>query len=214
MGTRMRMHQQAAGLAAGLLVALLAAVPARGENLRARSFSLQIDSGAAFIHEPGFGHGLRFGAGVFFKTAKRAGFEVLIERFEVPIDEGAGGLSAGRMDVTTLVLNQQVYFFTRGRFLPYAALGVGFAFIGYSPDDSAVLPEKDIVDRMALQVGGGLDFRLSAHTAVGGRVRYNMIKTWVEELPRTSPIRDTDPLAQDMLHLYGLELSLGLKVSF
>jgi hypothetical protein len=41
-----------------------------------------------------------------------------------------------------------------------------------------------------------------------------MVKTWVEDLPRTEPIRETDPLAQNMLHLYGLELSLGLKFSF
>jgi hypothetical protein len=93
-------------------------------------------------------------------------------------------------------------------------LGVGFCFIGYSPDDAAVLPEKDFVDRLALQLGGGLDFRVSSGLAVSGKVRYNMVKTWVEDLPRTEPIRETDPLAQNMLHLYGLELSLGLKFSF
>jgi hypothetical protein len=41
-----------------------------------------------------------------------------------------------------------------------------------------------------------------------------MAKTWVEDLPRTGPIRDTDPLAQYMLRLFGLELGIGLKLSF
>jgi hypothetical protein len=41
-----------------------------------------------------------------------------------------------------------------------------------------------------------------------------MVKTWVEELPREEPIRMTDPLAQDMLYLYGFELGVGIKFSF
>jgi hypothetical protein len=93
-------------------------------------------------------------------------------------------------------------------------VGVGLAFFGYAPDDPAALPEKAVVDRFALQLGGGADLRISERLALTGRVRYNMAKTWVEVLPRTGPIRDQDPLAQDMMHLYALEFGLGLKVTF
>jgi opacity protein-like surface antigen len=207
-------------LAAGLILALAAAAgPARAEGRSPKIFSLVIDAGASFVHEPGFGHGWRYGGGVFFKTAQRAAVEVLLERFVVPVDEGAGsvtagGLSAGRMEMTSLVINHHVFFLTRGIFRPFATVGVGFAFFGYAPDDPEVLPEKAIVDRFALQLGGGADLRISERLALTGRVRYNMAKTWVEILPRTGPIRDQDPLAQDMMHLYALELSLGLKVTF
>jgi len=212
------MRQSARRQGRGLVVVLLlAAGVARADIGGLKPFSAQLDSGAVFVKEAGFGHGWRYGGGVFFRTGKRAGVEILLERFGVPVEEDAGGepgLGAGRMDMTSLLFNQHLFFLSRGRILPYAILGVGFCFIGYSPDDAAVLPEKDFVDRLALQLGGGLDFRVSSGLAVSGKVRYNMVKTWVEDLPRTEPIRETDPLAQNMLHLYGLELSLGLKFSF
>ena len=94
-------------------------------------------------------------------------------------------------------------------------IGVGFYFIGYTPGSLAEgLINLDFVDRMALQLGGGLDVRLSSRLAITGNVRYNMVKTWVETLPRTDPIRDTDPTQQNILHLYALAATLGLKLSF
>jgi len=207
-------------LAVGLTLALAAAAgPAGAEGRSAKTFSLVIDAGASFVHEPGFGHGWRYGGGVIFKTAKRAAVEVLLERFEVPVDEGAGsvtagGLSAGRVEMTSLVINHHVYILTRGGILPFATVGIGFSFFGYVPDDTTVLPDKGIVDRFALQLGCGVDLRISERLALTGRARYNMAKTWVEILPRTGPIRDQDPLAQDMMHLYALEFGLGIKVTF
>jgi opacity protein-like surface antigen len=201
------------------LTLLAAAGPARAEGRSAKTFSLVIDAGASFVHEPGFGHGWRYGGGVIFKTAKRAAVEVLLERFEVPVDEGAGsvtagGLGAGRMEMTSLVINHHVYILTRGEILPFATVGVGFSFFGYMPDDTTALPDKGIVDRFALQLGCGVDLRISERLALTGRARYNMAKTWVEILPRTGPIRDQDPLAQDMMHIYALEFGLGIKVTF
>jgi opacity protein-like surface antigen len=193
---------------------LLAAGTARADIGGMKPFSAQLDSGAVFVKETGFGHGWRYGGGVFFRTGKRAGVEILLERFGVPVEEGAAGLVAGRMDMTSLLINQHLFFLSRGRILPYAIIGVGFCFIGFSPDDAVVLPEKDFVDRLALQLGGGLDYRISSRLAITGKVRYNMVKTWVETLPRTDPIRNTDPTQQNILHLYALAASLGLKLSF
>jgi opacity protein-like surface antigen len=223
--------RSAAGRVAGAIAALAAALTfalapaeARAQEASgrpAKAFGLVIDAGAAFVHEPGFGHGLRYGAGVFFKTARRAAFEIVLERFEVPVEEGAGqdeagigGLTAGRMRLTSVVFNQHVYIVTRGRFRPFATVGVGFDFITFAADDAMVTPQRDLVDRLALQLGGGVDVRFTDRLALTGRVRYNMAKTWIQDLPAPDPIREVDPLAQHMLNLFGLELSLGVIVTF
>jgi len=222
--------RRAAGAASGFVAATVAALAfvltpanawAQGQGHPLKPFAMVIETGAAFVHEPGFGHGLKYGVGFFFKTARRAAFEIVLERFEVPVDEGAGrdeaglgGLTAGLMDMTSVVFNQHIYVFTRGLVQPFVTIGVGFDFIGFAPDDRAVRPRQDIVDRLALQLGGGADLRITDRLALSGRARYNMAKTWVQDLPGPDRIRDVDPHAQHMLNLFGLELSLGVKVIF
>ena len=204
-----------AWIAGSLAAALLGAPAAARADLGAkRSVAVVVDSGVASIKEPGFGRGWRYGGGLFFQTGKHAGVEIALESFGVPVAEGAAGLAAGRMTMTTLRADHCWYVLSRGRLFPYVVTGVGFTFFGYSPEVAPAAPEKGIVDRLALQLGAGLDFRATKKLAILGRVRYNMAKTWVEEWPRTGPIRDTDPLAQDMLQLYGLELGVGIKLSF
>jgi len=213
-------------LGTGLLLAGLLAMPAQaasGADLNARKcVAVVLDLGSVSFGESGFGSGLRYGGGVFFRTGKHAGVEIAVERFDVPVAAGtaataewAAGLGAGRMATTTLLLNQHWYVLSHGRLLPYALIGIGFSFIGYAPD--APPPdgiERDFVDRLALQLGAGLDYRVTSRLAACAKVRGSLAKTWVEILPRTAPIRDTDPLAQNMLELYGLELSFGLKFAF
>ncbi len=201
---------------AGLLAAAIAGTPAAAwADIGARrSVAIVVDSGIVSVTEPGFGGGWRIGGGLFFRTGKHAGVEIALESFGVPVADGTAGLAAGRMTTTTLLVDHCWYVFSHGRMLPYLLTGVGFTFFGYSSDSPSTAPERGIVDRLALQLGAGLDVRASKKLAVCGRVRYNMAKTWVEDLPRTGPIRDTDPLTQDMLRLYGLELGLGIKLSF
>jgi opacity protein-like surface antigen len=180
-----------------------------------KAFSIEMNAGAAYVTEKGYGHGLRYGGGIFWQSSGKFGLEVLLEKYDVPVNDGAEGLTPGEMRTNALLFNCHFYLTGRGLLRPYAIIGVGFYFIGYSPDNPVVgAPELDFVDRMALQLGGGLDVRLSSHLAVTGNVRYNMVKTWVESLPRTEPIRDTDPTQQNILHLYALAASLGLKLSF
>ncbi len=194
-------------------VFLLAPRPGRAED--GKSLSVGLNAGAAFVTEKGYGHGLRYGGGILWQPSPRFGLEVLFEKYDVPVNEGAEGLTPGEMRTNALLFNCLFYLTGRGLLRPYAIVGVGFYFIGYSPDDPVVgPPELDFVDRMALQLGGGLDVRLSSRLAITGNVRYNMVKTWVETLPRTDPIRDTDPTLQNILHLYALAASLGLKLSF
>jgi len=196
---------------------LLTPLTVRGDDHGAiPRFALVLDSGAVFVKEAGFGSGARYGGGLFFKTGHRMGVELLLERFAVPVALGAADLvSAGRMTMTTLLINEQIYVLTEGRVLPYALLGVGFTLLSYAPDDwPAGVPRRVFVDRLALQIGAGLDVRVSSALALCGKARYNLVKTWMEDEGRTDPIRDTDPLAQNMLRLYGLELSLGIKIAF
>jgi hypothetical protein len=194
-------------------VFLLAPRPGRAED--GKSLSVGLNAGAAFVTEKGYGHGLRYGGGILWQPSPRFGLEVLYEKYDVPVNEGAEGLTPGEMRTNALLFDCHFYLTGRGLLRPYAIIGVGLYFIGYSPDDPVVgAPELDFVDRMALQLGGGLDVRLSSRLAITGNVRYNMVKTWVETLPRTDPIRDTDPTQQNILHLYALAASLGLKLSF
>jgi len=202
--------------AAAMLLVTAAALQAHEGDIPRRA--LELDSGRVFVKEEGFGSGWRYGGGVFFRTGHRMGVEILLESFGVPVAPGAAELpAAGRMRMTTLLVNEQLYVLARGRWLPYALMGIGFTFLGYKADPGAwpqdVTP-RVFVDRLALQIGAGLDVRVFSRLAVCGRARYNLVKTWMEDEGRTGPIRDTDPLAQNMLRLYGLELGLGVKLAF
>lgn len=202
---------------AGVLALALMPAFSRGDNTAALPrFAIVVDGGPVFVQEEGFGNGWRLGMGVFFRTSHRMGTEIAIDRFGVPAALGAAGLlSSGRMSMASLLLEEQLYVLTEGPALPYVLVGIGFAFPAYRPASwPADTPRRVFVDRMALQIGGGLDLKITSRLALHGKLRYNLVKTWLEEEGRTIPIREVDPLAQDMLHLYGLELGLGVKVSF
>lgn len=206
--------------AAGLgLAALLAVVPsilcAAPNSREIPRVALALDVGPVIVGETGFGHGWRFAAGLVVRTGHRVGTELLIERYSVPMEPGAAGLPvAGRMSMATLLINEHLYLLTKGPLLPYLLAGIGFTFPGYHPEGwPEGVPERTFVQRLALQAGGGLDVRVFHGFALCAKARYNLVKTWMEDAGRTDPIRDTDPLVQNMLHLYGLELGLGLKIS-
>lgn len=191
-------------------------VPALAAADSIQPLSLQADFGPVAYSERGFGQGMRVGGGVLVRTGRRAAVEVLAEHFSVPVAAGAGGeerLSAGRMEMTALLLQQQFRFLFQGRVQPFVFVGVGFCFIAYVPEKATSGPKVDFVDRLALQWGGGVEYSLFRCVALGARARCNMVRTWVEELPRTHPIRETDSLAENVLNLFGLELSLGLRIA-
>jgi opacity protein-like surface antigen len=197
---------------------ILTAIEVRGDGGVIPRFAVEIDSGPTSVKETGFGSGWRYGGGMFFRTGHRMGVEVMLESFGVPVAAGTADLaSAGRMTMTTLLVNEQLFVLTHGRILPYALMGIGFSFISFAPDDGpANLPQRDFVDRMALQLGAGLAFRITRSLSVTGKARYNLVKTWIENpgLRSRDPVRETNPLEQNMLHLYGLELGLGVRLGF
>ncbi|MCK7490884.1 MAG: hypothetical protein MZW92_03135 [Comamonadaceae bacterium] len=208
------------------MIALAAPAAAAGADLTARRCAgAVVDLGLVTVGETGFGHGLRFGGGFFFRTGKHAAIEVLVGRSEVPVAEGAAGTDIdprpdGREDgdddaprrppLVSVQPRSMASLRPLRRRLLVHRLQAGRA----PPRETVRAVERDLVDRMALQLGGGLDCRLTPRLAACFKARYNLVKTWVEDLPRTAPIRDTDPLVQNMLSLYGLELSLGIKFAF
>ena len=202
------------GLAAVLAVATgtLRAAPRAGTIPR---LALDLDLGRVRVGEAGFGSGWTFASGLFFRTGHRMGTGVLIERYSVPMAPGAAGLPvAGRLSMATLALDEHLYVLTRGPVLPYFLAGIGFAFPAYHPEDwPEGVTERVFVQRLALRLGGGLDVRVFRGLALCVKARCNLVKTWMEDAGRIGPIRETDPLAQSMLRLYGLELGLGIKIT-
>jgi hypothetical protein len=203
----------AAAFAAAAALALAAPGEARAHDGFIPRFAVAVDAGAVSVKEEGFGTGGRFAGGFFFRTGHRMGIEIQVENYGVSIADHTAGLGAGRMNMTTLLINEELYILTHGSVLPYGLAGIGFTFIGYAPDAPQPVA-KGFVDRLALQLGLGLDVKVWRTISLSAKARYNLVKTWVEDLPREGPIRDTDPLAQSILHLYGLELGLGFKLSF
>jgi opacity protein-like surface antigen len=198
-------------------MAILAPPGLRAGDSAVPRFSLEVDTASVSVRQAGFGRGWKLGAGVMFRTARRMGTEVMLETFGAPVAAGAEErlLARGRMTMTTLLFNERLYILTRGRVLPYGLLGIGFSFLGFEPESwPAGVKRRVFVDRMALQLGGGVDLWVLRRLALCGKLRYNMVKTWMENEGRTYPIRDDDPLVQNMLYLYGLELGIGVKVSF
>lgn len=147
--------------------------------------------------------GISYGGGVRWRLSKTFGLGALIEKY-------SGDALVG----TNVMLNGYFFFSGRSRFLPYAIAGVGFNTVKFNPDREYNVDPGRFVDRMALQLGGGLEWRVVSLLSITAEARSNLIKTWIMTGPEPEHIRDIDPNTQDIIHLYGLTLSAGLKLSF
>jgi opacity protein-like surface antigen len=183
-----------------------------GRNLRrvAAEFSI----GAAIPTEKNLGNGLSYGLSVHKRFTNKLGLEVFLGRDSLSLEWGFAGLEAGNLDYTTLLFSGYLFFPAKGRLLPYAFVGVGFYFYDYKPNDEPVIPEKGVVGRFALNFGVGVDYMISNRVALTAKARYNLAKTWVEDLPGTVPTGQVNSDEQDIIHIYTLTLSLGLKYYF
>jgi len=159
--------------------------------------------GTAFASDIMAGGGPTYGGGVRWRMSKTFGLGIMLEK-----------CSGSEVRTTNLMFNGQLFFPGRGRLLPYAIAGVGFNSVEFDPDLEYYVDPGRIVDRMALQLGAGMEWRVSSRLSIMAEGRGNLIKTWIRYGPASGPIRDTDPATQDIIHLYGLTLSAGLKLSF
>ncbi|MCK7476720.1 MAG: hypothetical protein M0C28_03570 [Candidatus Moduliflexus flocculans] len=179
---------------AGLLA--MPAQAASGADLNARRcVAVVLDLGSVSFGESGFGSGLRYGGGAFFRTGKHAGVEIVVERFDVPVaagtaatDEWTAGLGAGRMD-NDRAPHQPALVHPEPRPDP-PLCPHGDRFLVHRLRPRRASPdgiERDFVDRIALQLGAGLDYRLTSRLAACAKVRGNLAKTWVENCPGRRP---------------------------
>jgi opacity protein-like surface antigen len=159
--------------------------------------------GTAFLSGDLPDGGLSYGGGIRWRMSKTFGLGALIEKY-------SGDALVG----TNVMLNSYVFFSGGRRFSPYAIVGLGFNSVEFNPDREYNIDPGEIVDRMALQLGGGLEWRVLPPVSVTAEARSNLIKTWIMTGPAPERIRDIDPRTRDIIHLYGLTLTAGLKFSF
>ncbi len=183
-----------------------------GTNLR--RWAMEPSLGAAVPTENGLGTGFSYGLGVHKRFTNKLGVEVFLGRDSLSVEEGFAGLEAGRLDYTSLLWNGYLFVPIKGRILPYAFIGVGFYFYDYKPNSDPANPDKGGVDRFALNFGLGMDYMISDRVALTAKARYNLPKTWVEDLPRPVPIGSVDPREQDIVLIYTLAFTMGLKYYF
>ena len=159
--------------------------------------------GTAIVSKDHPDGGFSYGGGVRWRVSKTFGLGALVERY-----------SGEDLVGSNVMLNAYWFFSARGRLLPYAIAGVGFNSVEFDPDREYTADPGRIVDRMALQLGAGLEWRVVSRLSFTAEARSNLIKTWIMTGPAPERIRDIDPATQDIVHLYGLTLAAGLKLSF
>jgi opacity protein-like surface antigen len=184
------------------------------EGMNARRWAVEFSAGAAVPTENGLGSGFSYGLNIHKQFTNTLGVEVFLARDSLSVEEGFAGLEAGRLDYTSLLLSGYLFIPVKGRILPFVFAGVGFYFYDYKPDSDPANPDKGVVDRFALNLGAGVDYMVSKRVALTARVRYNLPKTWVEDLPRQVPIGSVDPREQDIINVFTLGFTLGVKYYF
>jgi hypothetical protein len=159
--------------------------------------------GTEFISKDHPDGGIGYGGGVLWRMSKIFGLGVLVERFNGEV-----------LVASNVMLNSYFFFAARSRLLPYAIAGVGFNSVEFDPGLEYFIYPGRFVDRMALQLGAGLEWRVMFRLSVTAEARSNLIKTWIMTGPEPERIRDIDPATQDIVLLYGLTFAAGLKFSF
>lgn len=159
--------------------------------------------GTEFISKDHPDGGISYGGAVLWRMSRTFGLGVLVERF-----------NGETLVASNVMLNSYFFFAARSRLLPYAIAGLGFNSVEFDPSIEYFQYPGRFVDRMALQLGGGLEWRVVRRLSVTAEARSNLIKTWIMTGPEPEHIRDIDPATQDIVHLYGLTVAAGLKLSF
>jgi hypothetical protein len=169
-------------------------------------------AGSSSITADGYGSSFTYGLGLYMNLSERIGLEIILDRFSVPVSKDFEGMGTGKLQVTPLVLNGQ-WRFPLGRFVPYAAAGVGFYFINFEADPKVEpFAEQDLVydDRFALHLGGGIDVQILQALDFFADLRYSIVKTWIQDRDE----HHVEPAEQNIFNLNTLALALGLRYYF
>ncbi|MFC2166157.1 hypothetical protein ACFLT2_14310 [Acidobacteriota bacterium] len=169
-------------------------------------------AGSASIMADGYSSSFSYGLGFFLPLSKRTGLEIILDRYSVPVSQDFEGMGTGKLQVTPFLLSGH-WRFPLGRFVPYAAAGVGFYFIHFEADPQAEpSAAQDLVyaDRFALHLGGGVDIQILRALDFFADLRYSIIKTWIQD----RDAHHVEPADQDIFSLNTLVLALGLRYYF
>ncbi len=186
------------------------------EKANKRKLGFKLEAGGATISGGSYGSSFAYGGGIYAYLSRKIGLEFLLERYSIPVNEDLGGLGPGILNTTPLLISSH-FRFPLGSFTPYVLVGVGFYFYNFEPaeeiehhEEQEEHQEKEVVDRFALHLGGGLDFRVSHKLDFMVELRYNLAKTWVQE-PGAIHV---DPAEQDIFNLYSLVFTAGIRYYF
>ncbi len=182
-----------------------------GDQVRARKLAAVFRLGVATITRENYGSAFAYGGGLLHLFSDRLGLEFILERYIIPVSEDLGGLGPGNLQTTPLLFSLQ-YRFPTGRFIPYAAMGVGFYFFHYDPDKLPGDQEQqiDVTDRFAMHLGGGFDYQLSRSLDLFTDLRYSLVKTWVQH----SLEHDVRPEFKQKFYLNALTFYIGFRYYF
>jgi len=181
---------------------------AEGASPRRRTkLSGEISLGYAAFTTKGIGGGIRYGMAFLGMVSPRIGIEFILERLRAPVDGDVDPLKlgAGTLYVTPLSVNMQYRWPEKGRFTPYALLGVGFNFYHFLPEEG----HEKVADRLALIFGGGADTRLGHNTSLHMGLKFAPIPTWVQEKGG-----HPEPDDQEKIWLNTFTFTLGIKYFF
>jgi opacity protein-like surface antigen len=185
-----------------------------GGQPQGHSLAFKVGAGMIYHTAQDFDTGFMYQAGFYALVSRRLGFDVLVAGNRVHMNEPPAGLSAGKLGTTQVLISGQYRFLPGKRIEPYAIVGVEFNFYKPWPEDESEEYKNDVVDRFAPHLGAGLDWALSDTLSLNADVKYSIIKTWVEDLPREGPINEVDPDYVDKIDLGTLSLVVGLKFYF
>ncbi|MFA9452458.1 MAG: hypothetical protein ACERK6_00975 [Candidatus Aminicenantaceae bacterium] len=174
---------------------------------RRTRLSSELGIGYAAFTTKGIGGGIRYGMAFMGKVSPRIGIEFILERLRAPVDGDVDPfkLGAGTLYVTPLSVNVQYRWREKGRFTPYALLGVGFNFYHFLPEEG----HEEVADRLALILGGGVDTRIGQNTSLHLGLKFAPVPTWVQE-KGSHP----EPDDQEKIWLNPFTFTLGIKYFF
>jgi hypothetical protein len=174
------------------------------EVRRRTRLSGELSIGYAAFTTEGIGGGIRYGMAFMGKVAPRIGIEIVLERLRAPVDGDVDPLKlgGGTLYVTPLSINLQHRWPEKGRFTPYALLGVGFHFAHFLPEEG----NEEVADRLALIFGGGTDMRIGHNTSLHLGLKFSPVPTWVQE-KGSHP----EPDDQEKIWLNAFTFTLGIK---
>jgi hypothetical protein len=179
------------------------------EKTNKRKLGIKLEAGGATITGGGYESSFAYGGGVYTLLSEKIGLEFMLERYSIPANEDLGGLGPGTLNVTPLLISTH-FRFPLGSFAPYVMVGTGFYFFHFESAEQLEHQEEEVVDRLALHLGGGLDFRLSRKLDFTAELKYNLARTWVQE----NGALHVDPADQAKINLYSLAFVAGIRYYF